>query len=195
MLNENQGLGHTEPGKKDAIPGAAGKPLFTLGPPLWHPTGPSASSATANQDQSIKKDSQNAVIPNFNGSLEQRYAWMRHKQAQKKAQKRDQGQPVKQPKDTARYSVQVVYFGEIDKDLEALLRTMAKRPASQSGHSVERRRDLFWPCYDRSEAAELSARIGREVTVDADNFRCMVKTEEQYWDEKIKAAVGNGVAR
>lgn len=27
MLNENQGLGHTEPGKKDAVPGAAGEVL------------------------------------------------------------------------------------------------------------------------------------------------------------------------
>jgi len=101
--------------------------------------------------------------------------------------------PVKS-KDTARYGVQVVYFGAIDKDLDATLQVITGRPGSYAGHSAnEQRRDLFWPCFDKAEAAHLAIRIDQEISAGGkeitNGMLAAVKTEEQHWDEKIKAAL------
>lgn len=97
------------------------------------------------------------------------------------------------PKDTARYGVQVVYFGEIDRELDATLQVITGRPGTYTGHSSTQRRDLFWPCFDRSEAANLTVRIDeglarRCVTIALP--RIAIKTEEQHWAEKIQVALG-----
>lgn len=114
---------------------------------------------------------------------------------------------MKQPKDTARYGVQVVYFGEIDTELDELIYVAAGRHSNDQGSNFADppRRDMFWKCFDRDEAARLAYKIGSDLgahsTAMAGEVRTRwesgfisVKTEEQYWDEKIKAAVGNGVA-